>query len=169
MKRPAKAETADAPSAEDDLESATRNLEEEFEEAAVDEKKPKRKQKKAPQEKAQKAAKKSKGENAEGDEKEQEENHEDKKGEAKKVRGKRASKKGAENEEEEEADGKKVEDEEMFSLLKSRTTFAGRYPPSSTDARNRFIAVASIYMSKVEPSINSASFTQARASYKMFH
>lgn len=159
MKRPAKAETVDEPPAEDDPGSTPRNLEAAFEEVADDDK-PKRKKGRAPREKAPKKAKAAKGGNPEGEKEEKKDEDDDTNGDAKKGKSKRPRKKSTEKKEGD--DGEKAKDEEMKSLLKSKATFAGRYPPStSVDARNRFIAIVSTYMSKIEPLISSTTCTQA--------
>lgn len=65
----------------------------------------------------------------------------------------------------EKKDGKDKPDEpeqdpEMNNLLGGNSTFAGRYPPDSAEARNRFVAMVSTYLSKVAPHIESSNTTQ---------
>ena len=52
------------------------------------------------------------------------------------------------------------QDPEMNNLLGGNSTFAGRYPPDSAEARNRFVAMVSTYLSKVAPHIDSSNTTQ---------
>ena len=59
-----------------------------------------------------------------------------------------------------EKNGSEVNDE-MAALLKNRATFAGRRPPQKEEARERFIAMVSTYMTKIEPHITNTTSVQA--------